>query len=71
MRTIDETLDTIMQMDFSTREILLEILQKRQIEDRRKEIADNGKKAKEDFKTGKIVPATAADIIGDLNSLNK
>jgi hypothetical protein len=25
MITIDETLDTIMQMDFSTREILLEI----------------------------------------------
>ena len=69
MITIDETLDTIMQMDFSTREMLLEILQKRQIEDRRKEIADNGKQAKEDFNTGKITPATAADIIGTLNSL--
>ena len=68
MTTIDETLDTIMQMDFSSREMLLEILQKRQIEDRRKEIADNGAKAKEDFRTGKIVPAKAVDIISTLNS---
>ena len=69
MATIDETLDNIMQMDFSSREMLLEILQKRQIEDRRKEIAENGKQAKEDFKTGKIIPSNAADLISSLNSL--
>jgi hypothetical protein len=32
MITLDQSLDTIMQMDFSSREMLLEILQKRQIE---------------------------------------
>jgi hypothetical protein len=69
MTTIDEALDTIMQMDFSSREMLLEIFQKRQIEERRKEIADNGEQAKEDFKVGKIAPAEAADIIRTLNSL--
>jgi len=69
MRTLDQTLDTIMEMDFSSREILLEILQKRQIEDRRKEIGDNGKQAKKDFKSGKIVPANASDVIRTLNAL--
>lgn len=71
MITIDQTLDAIMQMDFSSREMLLEILQKRQIEERRKEIADNGKRARADFKSGKITPANAKDIIRTLNSLSQ
>ena len=58
-----------MQMDVSSREMLLEILQKRQIEERRKEIARNGKQAKADYKSGKIVPASAADVISNLNAL--
>lgn len=68
MITIDQTLDTIVQMDFSSREMLIEILQKRQIEERRKEIVVNGKQAKEDFKSGKIVPANADDVIRTLNA---
>lgn len=72
MITLDQSLDAIMQMDFSSREMLLEILQKRQIEERRQEILDNGKRAKADFKSGKIVSATADDIIRSLNaSLSK
>jgi len=72
MITLDQSLDAIMQMDFSSREMLLEILQKRQIEERRKEIAHNGKGAKTDFKSGKITPAKADDIIRTLNaSLSK
>jgi hypothetical protein len=58
-----------MQMDISSREILIEILQKRQIEERRKKIARNGKQAKADYKSGKILPANAKDIIHALNSL--
>jgi len=68
MITIDKTLDTIMQLDVSSREMLLEILQKRQIEERRKEIAHNGKQAKADYKSGKIVPAKAVDVIRTLNT---
>ncbi|HUZ57476.1 MAG TPA: hypothetical protein VMU83_01680 [Hanamia sp.] len=72
MKTLDQSLDTIMQMDFISREMLLEILQKRQIEERRQEIAKNGKRAKADFKSGKINPADANDIIHILNaSLSK
>jgi len=72
MVTLDQSLDTIMQLDFSSREMLLEILQKRQIEERRKKIADNGKCAKTDFKSGKIHPAKADKIIRTLNaSLSK
>ncbi len=68
MVTIDQTLDTIMQMDVSSREMLIEILQKRQIEERRMEIARNGKQAKADYKSGKIVPAIGIDVIRALNT---
>lgn len=44
MVTIDSTLEDIMQLDFDSREILLEILQKRQIEARRDEIAKKRKR---------------------------
>lgn len=71
MATIDQTLEAIMQMDFSSREILLEILQKRQIEERRKGIALNGKKAKADYASGKIVPAKATDVIRSLGKHNQ
>ena len=69
MVTINEALDAIMQLDAASREMLLEILQKRQIEERRKEIARSGKQAKADYKSGKIVPDTTANIIRSLNAL--
>ena len=69
MITLNETLDSIMKLDSSSREILLEILQKRQIEERRKEIAHNGKKAKDDLKAGKLKITHASEVISILNSL--
>ena len=69
MKTLNETLDSIMQLDTSSREMLLKILQKRQAEERRKEIAKNGKRAKADYKSGKIAATSASHIISTLNSL--
>ena len=43
MVTINSTLEDIMQLDFASREMLLEILQKRQIEARRDEMAKTAK----------------------------
>ncbi len=69
MVTINQTLDTIMQLDVASREMLLEILQKRQIEERRDAIARNAKQAKKAYKAGKIAPASAVDVIRTLNAL--
>ena len=62
MTTINEALDKIMELDFESREMLLEIAQKRQIEDRRKDIATNAKKSITDYKNGKLkaIPASQA-----------
>ena len=69
MVTLNETLDSIMKLDSSSREMLLEILEKRQVEERRKEISKNAKLAQNDFRSGKINKTTASEAISILNSL--
>ncbi|MBS1530834.1 MAG: hypothetical protein JSU01_11035 [Bacteroidetes bacterium] len=69
MVTIDSTLDEIMQLDFASREILLEILQKRQMEARRNEMAKNAKQSLKDYHAGKATPLTADEAIRKLKAL--
>lgn len=69
MVTLNETLDSIMKLDSSSREMLLEILEKRQVEERRIEIYENAKMAQNDFKSGKINKTTSSEAISILNSL--
>ena len=45
MNTINETLEKLMELDFDSRDMIIEITQKRQVEERRKEIAQNAKTA--------------------------
>jgi hypothetical protein len=69
MITIDTALDHSMQLDFNSRELLIEILQKRQIEERRDQLAVNAKKAKQDFAKGKLQIKDAKDTIAYLQNL--
>jgi hypothetical protein len=69
MATIDSALDEIMKLDFDSREMLLDILAKRQIEARREEIANNAKKTYEDYKFGNLEPLSAEQVIGKLGQL--
>ena len=69
MSPINKTLEAIMQLDFNTREILLQILEKRQIEDRRKEIARHAKTAAASFKKGKQTYLSSAEVIRKLDAL--
>jgi hypothetical protein len=59
MVTLDSALDDIMKLDHASREMLLEILQKRQTEYRRDEIAQNIKKNLKDYNSGKLEALTA------------
>ena len=58
-----------MQLDFASREMLLEILQKRQIEARRDAMAKNAKQTLKDYHSGKITPLTAEEAVKKLNTL--
>lgn len=69
MVTIDSTLEDIMKLDFTSREMLLEILQKRQIEARRDEMAKNARQSLKDYNGGKLSASSAKDVLSKLSSL--
>jgi adenylate kinase family enzyme len=69
MVTINSTLEDIMQLDYTSREMLLEILQKRQIEARRDDIAKTAKQSLKEYHSGKTHPTTADEAVNKLNSL--
>jgi hypothetical protein len=71
MKSFDEILDLIMQMDFESREMLVEILIKRQIEERRKEISKNGEDALEAFHSGQLKETDAQYFIKKFNLLDE
>ena len=50
--TFDRKLDEIMKLDYSSKELLFDLLQKRLIEERRNQIATNAKKSKKEFSKG-------------------
>ncbi|MEW6061976.1 MAG: hypothetical protein AB1600_08555 [Bacteroidota bacterium] len=54
MSTLDAVLDKANELSYQEREMLLEILRKRQIEERREEIAKIASQAKDDFHSGKL-----------------
>ena len=58
-----------MELDFESREMIIEIAQKRQVEERRNEIALNAKKAMTAYKNNKTKAVTSSEIITHLNSL--
>jgi hypothetical protein len=69
MVTIGSTLEDIMQLDYASREMLLEILRKRQIEARRDEMAMAAKQSLKEYHSGKILPLTADEVIEKLNTI--
>jgi hypothetical protein len=69
MVTIDSTLEDIMQLDYASREMLLEILQKRQIEVRRNNMAKTAKQTLKEYHSGKITPLTADEVVKKLNAI--
>jgi hypothetical protein len=69
MITINSTLEDIMKLDYASREMLLEILQKRQIEARRDEIAKTAKQTLKEYHSGKILPLSATEVVKKLNAI--
>lgn len=68
MVTLDKTLDAAMQLPPEQREMFVDILRKRQIEERRKEISENARKAQEELKAGKLQSRPIEEIIQELHA---
>jgi hypothetical protein len=66
MVTLDQAIDTAMQLPPEQREMLVEILRNRQIEARREEIAHDAEESLAAFRDGKIVPQSTSKVIEEL-----
>jgi len=69
MATIDSALSEFMQLDYNTREMLLDIMQRRQAEARRQAIARNARSAQRDYRAGKLKSESASALIQRLEQL--
>lgn len=71
MNTLDQILETALQLPYEQQEILIKILQNRHHENRRAEIAADAQQSLADFHAGSFRPQSSEDVITALRqSLN-
>ncbi len=68
MVTLDYAIDTVMQLKPQQREMLIDIIRKREIERCREEIARDAKTSIAAFHAGELKPQPVEDIILELRS---
>lgn len=66
MPTLDQALDIVSQLSIEQQTMLIEILQRRQTEARRVEIAANAQQAVTAFQQGQLTPQSATEVIAEL-----
>jgi ABC-type Fe3+-citrate transport system substrate-binding protein len=64
--TLDQAIDTVMQLSFEQREMLIEIIRRRDIENRRKEIAKEAQESMAAFHAGELKPQPSGEVITEL-----
>jgi hypothetical protein len=63
MITLDQVLENALQLSYEQQNMLIKILQNRQHENRRAEIAADAQQSLADFHAGKFQPQSAQDVI--------
>ncbi|MEG3987772.1 hypothetical protein QUA13_11590 [Microcoleus sp. S28C3] len=66
MNTLDQVLETALQLSYEQQEMLIKILQNRHSESVRAEIAADAQQTLADFRTGKFRHQSAEDVIETL-----
>ena len=66
MNTLDQVLETALQLSYEQQEMLTKILQNRHRESTRAEIAADAQQTLADFRTGKFPHQSAEDVIATL-----
>ncbi|MGG6267588.1 hypothetical protein ACQ4M3_11980 [Leptolyngbya sp. AN03gr2] len=66
MPTLNQVLETAMQLSLEQQEMLIEILRHRHTEQRREEIARDAKESLQLFREGKVKPKPLEEIITEL-----
>jgi hypothetical protein len=68
MNELDQILDKAMALPSNQQEILLQLLQRRIVERRRDEIAQDANESLAEFRAGKLKAQTATEAIADLRT---
>ena len=68
METLEQVLDSVMKLDSEQREILVEVMQKRQIEEWRRETAASASEAIRAFHKGELKVQSAEEAISHLRA---
>ena len=68
MTTLDRALDVVMELSHDERDLLLDIVRRRQIETRRAEIAANAREAKALLEAGELKPEPLDDVLAQLHA---
>jgi hypothetical protein len=66
MSTLDQVLESALQLSDEQQEMLIKILQNRNYQSRRAEIAEDAQQSLADFRAGKLRPQSAQDVIAEL-----
>lgn len=66
--TFEQVLDLVSELPVDQQKLLIEIVQHRTTEQRRKEIAQDCRKALEEFRQGNLKPLTAEEAILELTN---
>ncbi|BAY09176.1 hypothetical protein [Calothrix sp. NIES-2098] len=66
MSTLDQVLETALQLPYEQQEMLIKILQNRHHESRRTQIAADAQQTLADFRAGKFQQQSAEDVIAAL-----
>ncbi|MEN9869080.1 MAG: hypothetical protein RLZZ171_63 [Cyanobacteriota bacterium] len=71
MSNLDQVLDEAMNLPLEQREMLIQILQRRMIEQRRDEIAQDAKLSLAEFREGKLRIQTTTEAISELKNFSQ
>jgi hypothetical protein len=66
MSTLDQLLENALQLSDEQQEMLIKILQNRNYQSRRAEIAGDAQQSLADFRAGKLRPQSAQSVIAEL-----
>jgi hypothetical protein len=67
MVTLDQAIDAAMRLPYEQREMLLDILRKRQTEARRDRMAQDAQASLNSFQAGELVAQTAGEVVAELH----
>jgi hypothetical protein len=70
MITFEQALDAVMELPFEQREMLVDIVRRRDVEQRRKQLAADAQAALAEYRSGSLKPMSAAEVIAQLSQFD-